>query len=131
MPSFGIAKRQPTGASAEQLVAVAGLRDACDLDLLLFFSRHPRVVLSSEQLAAYVGYEAEHVARSLDLLLSVGLITRTPKRGAPGRMLVLEIDRAQEWLEPLRRLCATPDGRNAMKVLLRARPPGSREAPHA
>ena len=34
-----------------QLVEVAGLRGPCDLDLLLFFSRHPRVVLSSEQLA--------------------------------------------------------------------------------
>jgi hypothetical protein len=49
-----IEKIQPTDPVAVQLVEAAGLRDACDLDLLLFFSRHPRVVLSSEQLAAYV-----------------------------------------------------------------------------
>jgi hypothetical protein len=106
---------------ALQLVEAAGLRDACDLDLLLFFSRHPRVVLSSEQLAAYVGYELSQVARALDLLLGAGLLKRTLNHGAPGRMYVLEVDRAEEWLEPLRRLCATPDGRHALKVLLRQR----------
>jgi hypothetical protein len=104
-----------------QLVETAGLRDACDLDLLLFFSRHPRVVLSSEQLAAYVGYDLVEVARALDLLLGGGLLKRTLHHGTPGRMYVLEVDHAEEWLEPLRRLCATPDGRNAMKVLLKQR----------
>jgi hypothetical protein len=104
-----------------QLVEAAGLRDACDLDLLLFFSRHPRVVLSSEQLAAYVGYELPQVARSLDLLLGAGLLKRALNQGGPGRMYVLEVDHAAEWLDPLCRVCATPDGRNALKVLLRQR----------
>jgi len=104
-----------------QLVEATGLRDACDLDLLLFFSRHPRVVLSSEQLAAYVGYDLAEVARALDLLLSAGLLKRTLNHGTPGRMYVLEVDHAEEWLEPLRRVCATPDGRNALRALLRQR----------
>jgi hypothetical protein len=111
----------PTDRIAVQLVEAAGLRDACDLDLLLFFSRHPRVVLTSEQLAAYVGYDLVEVARALDLLLGAGLLKRTLNHGAPGRMYVLEVDHAEEWLEPLRRLCAMPDGRNALKVLLRQR----------
>jgi len=106
---------------AVQLIEAAGLRDACDLDLLLFFSRHPRVVLSSEQLAAYVGYDLVAVARALDLLLGAGLLKRTLNHGAPGRMYVLEVDHAEEWLEPLRRMCATPDGRNALRALLRQR----------
>jgi hypothetical protein len=67
---------QPTDSLALQLVEAAGLRDACDLDLLLFFSRHPRVVLSSEQLATYVGYELPQVARALDRLLGAGLLKR-------------------------------------------------------
>jgi DNA-binding transcriptional ArsR family regulator len=119
----GIQKIQPTDPLAVQLVEAAGLRDACDLDLLLFFSRHPRVVLSSEQLAAYVGYELPRVARALELLLEAGLLKRTLHQGAPGRMYVLEVDHAEEWLEPLRRVCATPDGRNALRVLLRQRRP--------
>jgi predicted transcriptional regulator len=103
------------------LVEAAGLRDACDLDLLLFFSRHPRVVLSSEQLAAYVGYELQQIARALDRLLGTGLLKRTLNQGASGRMYVLEVAHAEDWLEPLRRVCETPDGRNALKVLLKQR----------
>jgi MarR family len=112
---------QPTDQVAVQLVEAAGLRDACDLDLLLFFSRHPRVVLTSEQLAAYVGYELQQVARALDLLLRAGLLQRRLNQGAPGRMYVLEVSRPEEWLEPLRHVCATPDGRNALKALLKRR----------
>ena len=81
-----------------------GLRDACDLDLLLFFTRHPSVVLSSEQLAAYVGYDLPQVARSLDLLVGAGLVRRSLNQGTPGRMYVLESP--QEWLEPLRQTIA-------------------------
>ena len=116
----GIQNIQPTDPLAE-LVKAAGLRDACDLDLLLFFSRHPRVVLGSEQLAAYVGYDLVKVARALDLLLGAGLLKRTLYHGTPGRMYVLEVDHAEEWLELLRRVCATPDGRNALKALLKQR----------
>jgi hypothetical protein len=111
----------PTDPMAAQLVEAAGLRDACDLDLLLFFSRHPRVVLSSEQIAAYVGYELAQVARALDRLLETGLLRRTLNQGASGRMYVLEVDSAEEWLASLRRMCATPEGRNALKGLLKQR----------
>lgn len=96
-----------------------GLRDACDLDLLLFFTRHPSVVLSSEQLAAYVGYDLPQVARSLDLLVGAGLVRRSLNQGTPGRMYVLESP--QEWLEPLRQTCATAEGRRALRAALRQR----------
>jgi hypothetical protein len=119
--STGIQNIEPTDPLALQLIEAAGLRDACDLDLLLFFSRHPRVVLSSEHLATYVGYELAQVARALERLLGAGLLKRTLNQGAPGRMYVLEIDHVEAWLEPLRRVCATPDGRNALKVLLKQR----------
>ena len=118
-----IEKTQATDPVAVQLVEAVGLRDACDLDLLLFFSRHPRVVLSSEQLAAYVGYDLPQVARALDLLLGAGLLKRTLHHGAPGRMYVLEIDHVERWLELLRRVCATPDGRNALRAFLKQRRP--------
>jgi hypothetical protein len=114
-----IQKILPTDPVAVQLVEAAGLRDACDLDLLLFFTRHPRVVLSSEQLAAFVGYELAQVARALDRLLEIGLLRRMLNQGTPGRMYVLELGAADEWLEPLKRVCATPDGRNALKRLLK------------
>jgi hypothetical protein len=117
--STGIQNVHPPDAL--RLVEAAGLRDACDLDLLLFFSRHPRVVLSSEQLAAYVGYELPQVARALDLMLGAGLVTRALNHGAPGRMYVLAVDDTKAWLEPLQRMCATPEGRHAVRTLLRQR----------
>jgi hypothetical protein len=126
--STGIQNLDPTDLTAVQLIEAAGLRDACDLDLLLFFSRHPRVVLSSEQLATYVGYDLSQVASALEQLLGAGLLKRTLNQGAPGRMYVLEVDHVEAWLEPLRRTCATPDGRNALKRLLKQRqtPKGER-----
>ena len=120
----------PTDPVAVRLVEAAGLRDACDLDLLLFFSRHPRVVLSSEQLAAYVGYELVQVARALDRLLEIGLLRRTLNQVASGRMSVLELGAADEWLEPLQRACATPDGRNALKALLKQRQSQNGDSSH-
>ena len=78
-------------------------------------------MLSSEHLATYVGHDLPQVSRALDLLLGAGLLKRTLHHGRPGRMYVLEVDHAEEWLEPLRQLCATPDGRNALKALLKRR----------
>jgi hypothetical protein len=127
--STRIQQIRPTDPAAIQIIQASGLQDSCELDLLLFFSRHPRVVLSSEQLAIYVGYELHLVARALDLLLGAGLLKRTLNHGGSGRMYVLEVDHAEEWLEPLRRVCATPEGRNALKVLLKqGRPPNGHHA---
>ena len=125
-PASGRKKRDLTPI---QLIQASGLRDACELDLLLFFSRHPRVVLSCEQLAIYVGYLLPQVARALDLLLGAGLLKWTLNQGTSGRMYVLDVDHAEEWLEPLRRVCATPEGRNALKALLKqGRPPNGHHA---
>ena len=104
-----------------QLVEAAGIREACEFDLLLFFARHPRVVLSSEQLATYVGHEVRHVARALEVMLGASVLSQGPSPGAAGRMYVLAVDRVAEWLEPVRRLCATPDGRHALRRLLKER----------
>jgi len=51
------------------------VQHACDLDLLLFFSRHPRALLTSEQLVAYLGYDRDRIALSLDGLIEAGLLT--------------------------------------------------------
>jgi len=103
------------------LIEAAGIREACDLDLLLFFSRHPRVVLTNDQLATYVGHEVEDVARALELMLGASLLKQGLSPSAAGKMYVLAVDDVAEWLEPVRRLCATPDGRHALRTLLKER----------
>ena len=52
---------------ARRLVAATPvIRDACDLDLMVFLHRHPRTLLTSEQLAAFVGYSLREIAEALD-----------------------------------------------------------------
>ena len=53
------------------------LRRPCDLDLLLFFIRHPRALLSSDQIAAFLGYDVKRLGESLDALVTAELLTRT------------------------------------------------------
>jgi hypothetical protein len=106
---------------AVQLVQAAGIRTACEFDLLFFFSRHPRVVLGDEQLATYVGHEVHEVARALELLLDAGLLRRVLNGNAATGMYVLAVERVAQWLEPVRRLCATPDGRRALRTSLQER----------
>src|SRR5256886_11384612 len=59
------------------------LRHPCDLDLLLFFSRHPRAYLITERLAEYVGYELPQVAQSLETVITAGLLRRSPDPAPP------------------------------------------------
>ncbi|HZU89643.1 MAG TPA: hypothetical protein VE993_10350, partial [Stellaceae bacterium] len=37
------------------------IRNACDLDLMVFLHRHPRTLLTSEQLAGFVGYSLNDI----------------------------------------------------------------------
>jgi DNA-binding MarR family transcriptional regulator len=99
------------------------LRHPSDLDLLIFFARHPRVLLSSEQLAAFLGYGVKEVAASLELLLDAGFLTRTPNPRHVARMYVLAVTPpGGGWLPALRRLAGTREGRLALIWEIRRRP---------
>jgi hypothetical protein len=106
----------------ELLDRIGCLRHACDLDLLLFFHRHPRAFLISERLAAYVGYDLPQVEQSLETLISAGLLRRSPDSTHPARLYVL--DRGSTlggWLSSLLRLAATREGRLAVIHALKQR----------
>lgn len=68
------------------------IRHGCDLDLLLFFHRHPRALLTAEQLVAYLGYDREQVAKSLEGLIEAGLVTRSQNPSHAARLYVLELN---------------------------------------
>jgi predicted transcriptional regulator len=67
---------------------VPTLQRLTDLDLLVFFAKHPNSLLSPEQLARLLGHPLSEIARSLDSLLGAGFVTRAQKQyGArPARM---------------------------------------------
>ncbi len=52
----------------------AAVGHSCDVDLLLFFCRHPRALLSSEHFVAGVGYDRDQVGKSLDSLIYARLL---------------------------------------------------------
>ena len=110
--------------SASQLISRVGvLRHPCDLDLLLFFARHRRALLTSDQLAALLGYEVKDIAASLELLLDAGLLSRTPNRKHAARLYVFAAgsDPEREWVPALLRVGSTREGRLEMMRALRRR----------
>jgi hypothetical protein len=66
---------------------IRGIRHACDLDLLLFFYRHPRVLLTGDRLVAYLGYDREQVALPKSLVSGAAL--HPGARCAAGRPAVV------------------------------------------
>ena len=105
---------------------IPGIRHACDLDLLLFFYRHPCTLLTSEQLVAFAGYDCERVARSLDGLIEAGLLTRSPNPAHAARLYVLELGGLpDDLLASLLKIAATRQGRQDVMRLLEPGPNGA------
>ena len=91
------------------------LKHACDLDLLVFFARHPRALLTSEQLAAWLGYELKQIAESLEILLEAGVLARTQNPTHAARLYVFSIGGSSGgWLPALLNLASTRPGRLSM-----------------
>lgn len=103
------------------------LANSCDLDLLIFFARHPRTLLASEHLAILLGFEFTQVATSLDVLQRAGLITMSENPLDTARIFVFTTgDQGAGWLPDLLELASTREGRLALVRALRERPAGNR-----
>ena len=104
------------------------LRDSCDLDLLLFFVGHPRALLTSDQIAAFLGYDVKRIGESLDALLEAKLLTRSPNPAHAARMYVFGVGGPHGgWLPSLVEFVSTRDGRLAMRRALAERAGQGRE----
>ena len=105
------------------LERIRGVRDGCDLDLLLFFHRHPRALLTSEQIVAYVGHDRERIAKSLDALIEAGLLTRSQNPSHAARLYALELDGVPGGLlSAFLKIAATRQGRLEVMRLLGSGP---------
>jgi len=101
------------------------LQDSCDLDLLLFFSRHPRTLIATDDLAHFVGYDLQRIAHSLDALIAGGVVRRSQNDNHAARMYVLEASGpAGGWLPALLSAAATREGRAAVIASLKGRRSG-------
>jgi hypothetical protein len=103
----------------EILDRIGVFRHPCDVDLLVFFARHPRTLMPSEQLASFLGYEQAQVAESLDVLIEAKFLERTPNSTHPARLYVFAVNGPSGgWLPALLRHAATRDGRLAIRRAL-------------
>lgn len=92
------------------------IRNACDLDLLVFLRRHPRTLLTSEQLAGFVGYNIKEIAKALDAFIDAGLLERTAQQSThAARMFLLRLDGPQGGgVRTLLELASTRQGRQGI-----------------
>ena len=115
------------------LDSVRGIRHACDLDLLLFFYRHPRALLTIERLSTSIGYDREKIAKALEGLIANGLLTQSRSRSQAAQLYVLAPSGlADGSLASLLEFAATREGRvSVMRLLASARPPRPGAQPSA
>ncbi len=101
------------------LQRMPGIRHACDVDLLLFFFRHPRALLTGERLVTCVGHNREQVAKSLEALIEAGFLTRSQNPSNTARLYVLQLDAVPGGLlRSFLKIAATREGRlEAIRLL--------------
>jgi len=98
------------------LHSIGFLRHRCDLDLLLFFVRHPRSLLTSDQIAAYLGYDLKRIGDSLENLLSAKLLTRSQSPAHAARLYVFAVNAPSGgWWPSLAEAVSTREGRLALR----------------
>ena len=116
----------------EGLLDAGSLNHPCDLDLLLFFRRHPDSLTTSEQLAKFAGYDLRQIGRSLDALVEHQLVLRSQNPTHAARRYRLAPIVEGEWLHRLLRVADTLNGRRELRRLLKdgASPPESTASPH-
>ena len=101
------------------LTRIPALERPCDLDLFVFFAKHPRTLMASDQLARLLGYQLNEIARSLDVLLAAGLLTRTQNLTRPVRMYVFATGGTNGGSVPaVVELASTREGRLALRRVL-------------
>lgn len=102
---------------------IHGIRHAADLDSLLFFYRYPAALLTSEQIVAYLGYDRERVAKSIEGLIDAGLLTRSQNHTHAARLYQLQMHaRPGGLLSSFLKIAATRGGRQEALRLLAGEP---------
>lgn len=112
-------KRQDEEEIKRLLTRCSVIRNGCDLDLLVFLYRHPRTLLTSEQIAAFVGRDMKLVAESLDLLIAAGFVERLHNPTHAARLYLLAVHGPEDkGLKRLLELASTRQGRQEILAAL-------------
>ncbi|HTI06468.1 MAG TPA: hypothetical protein VL549_14255 [Gemmatimonadales bacterium] len=104
----------------ELLERIDSVQDQTDVDLLLFFFRHPNALLTVEFLAAAVGHDQGRVEESLKGLIEAGLIERVKGRTVAAHSFLFR-PAAQESVGALLQIASSRPGRLALLDVLQQR----------
>jgi hypothetical protein len=90
---------------------------------MVFLHRHPRTLLTNEQVSAFVGYNLSGIAKSIDTFIEAGLLERTAQQSMhAARMFVLLLDSPQgAGVRALLELSSTRKGRQRILEALNIR----------
>src|SRR5713226_779721 len=100
-----------------------GIESLCQWDVLVFLDRHPSILVSTDNIALFVGYATAEVVAALDSLESSGLVVRS--RVSQGvRLYQLTAPADPTRRDALERLMTFADS-HTVRLLLARRPPGS------
>jgi hypothetical protein len=105
----------PAAAEVEAWLTTLGVETVCQWDVLVFLYRHPTSLVGADHVARLLGYSTECVVAALDVLASLGLVTRSrvsqgarlyqftappepPRGGALDRLMALGEHRAGRLL---------------------------------
>ncbi|HEY6346684.1 MAG TPA: hypothetical protein VIY49_34780 [Bryobacteraceae bacterium] len=121
LPSINARTQKEIQRLLAQSPLIAG---ACELDLLVFFYRHPRSLLTNEQLAVLVGYDTKEIAQAIESFIEGGLLERTQNAMHAARLYVLLLEPPQNGgLKLLLALASTHQGRaEIFQALVPGRP---------
>lgn len=90
----------------------------------MFLYRHPRTLLTNEQLAAFVGYDMKQIAAAMDAFTVAGLLEKKQNSIHAARMYLLLLEGPKTGgLKALLDLASTQQGRR--KILQILTPGGS------
>jgi hypothetical protein len=115
--------------SINEFLSITHLRTPCDLDVVIFFARHPDALMTSEQLALLVGYDLSQVAKSLDLLVEHKVLQRSQN---PTHVARLYRFRAEHWnprFHDTLKMASTVEGRRQIRRVLNQRQRSKRTTP--
>jgi hypothetical protein len=95
------------------------VRHPCDLDLLRFFVRHPRSLVTSEHIASFLGYDLKRVGESLEVLIAANVLTRSQSSAHAARLYVFAPGGpggpGGGWLPSVIEAMSTREGRLALR----------------
>ena len=94
----------------------------CDLDVLIFFCRHPNALLTLDNIAARVGYNVHDITTSIDVLIAAGVLGRSEegaeRRRSEAFLYRLMPGRWDAIAEALSWLASSADGRRSLRRAL-------------